>query len=179
MPSGPDEVEAYIKSLEQKGSSPVDSFGDRALKAAKEDHDWDVLAEYLEKKGEVTPDIREFLVAILRKEAKRPNRRPRNAAAILVPHLEIAAFVFDRKQNGEKYPIQQAAKFFRRDSRFVHRAVKSYPNLTEKQAAFVLSGSPRTRASWCARCASLTLSRTSCRMQSGEVLPLVAPGRPL
>jgi hypothetical protein len=145
MPSSPDEVEAYIKSLEQEGSSPVDNFGDRALKAAKECHDWDVLAEYLEKEGEVTPGIRKFFVEIMRKEVKRPPHRLRKAAAILVSHLEIAAFVFDQKQKGAKDHIQRAAKFFRRDSRFVHRAVKSWPNLNEKQVAFVLNGSPRFR----------------------------------
>jgi hypothetical protein len=145
IPSSPDEVEAYIKSLEQEGSSPVDNFGDRVLKAAKECHDWDMLAEYLEKEGEVTPDIRKFLVAMLRDEVKRPKRRPRKAA-ILVSHLEIAAFVFDQKQKGASDPIQRAVKLFDRDSRFVHRAVKSWPNLDEKQVAFVLSGSPRFKA---------------------------------
>jgi hypothetical protein len=129
---------------------PTQSVGDRYfLRPAQEDGDWEALADYLEKRGEVTPAIQAFLVDFFIRacrdgRALRRQKRPQKART-LTGSLELAAFVFDLKQKGARDYTVQAERFFGVDRRAVQRAVNAWPKINAEIAAFVISGSPRFR----------------------------------
>jgi hypothetical protein len=113
------------------------NFGDRFLEAARRG-DWDALIDYLERGFEVTPAIREFLVAVLRDEAKRPKRSRPHKARTLTAQLEPAALVFHLKNKGARDPIKQTAEKLGLEERAVHRAVAAHRTMDEEWANFVL-----------------------------------------
>src|SRR5262245_9641435 len=119
-------------------------FGDRFPLSAAKAGDWEELASYIEREGEVTPAMRKFLAAVLRGEAKRPKRRPRTAA-IRKRHLEIAALVFELKQRGAKDFIGQASEFFGIDVKAVGRAANDFPHMDAETSSLVLAASPKFR----------------------------------
>jgi hypothetical protein len=98
----------------------IDSFVlDPALRG-----DWDALAQHLERGGRITQRQREFLIAVLRGEVKRPKHRPGRGATVEKGEA-IAYFVEDAKRNGTRAgkAVEAAAKHFAVTTRTVQRAV--------------------------------------------------------
>jgi hypothetical protein len=94
-----------------------------ALYAAAERHDWRELARHIASGGEITPEIRKFIVAVLRGEVTRPKKRPPSSAAV-DRHLTVATFVFLARRFGIKNATQKAAQKYYLDHRSVQRILK-------------------------------------------------------
>ena len=97
------EFEEWLRAEENRSKKTADfEFGDRwVLAPVIEDGEFEPLADYLERGGPVTPDIRAFLARDLRRKVKRREGKPRQAA-ILRRDLVIAAVAFNWEQRGEK-----------------------------------------------------------------------------
>ena len=95
---------------------------------AARDGDWGPLARYLEASEPVTPDIRKFLIEVLRGDRKRPNNRPASANT-LNREYEIAEFVMKLEDAGKRRgAIAEAEKKFHCSRSTVQRAVKKHGN---------------------------------------------------
>jgi hypothetical protein len=134
------------RSPQEKPSPPPvkAEFGDRFLKPAIEDGDWDPLADYLDRGFPLTAAIRNFLVEVLRGEQKRPKSHRPKKMVTPTAYLEVAAFVLDLKQKGARDPIKQATEAgFGMDRRTIQRAVAAWPNLTAETAAEIMVATGR------------------------------------
>lgn len=94
--------------------------------------DWEVLAQHLERGGRISQPQREFLIAVLRGEVKRPKHRPRKEATAEGGE-DIAYFVLDAKRNGTRAgkATEAAAKHFGVTTRTVQRAVARHGGTVE------------------------------------------------
>ena len=91
MPSKPPRATAIGKTISKRSRPPTDwlpnnadkeallnwvnSGPDKCALLAARDGDWEPLARYLEAGEPVTPDVRKFLIEVLRDDRKRPNNR--------------------------------------------------------------------------------------------------------
>ena len=108
-------------------NSGPDKLAKWALLAAR-DGDWESLARYLEAGEPVTPDVRKFLIEVLRGDRKRPNNRP-SSANTLTREYEIAEFVMKQEDAGKRRgAIAEAEKKFHCSRSTVQRAVKKHGN---------------------------------------------------
>ena len=87
----------------------VNSGPDRWVLLAARDGDWGSLALYLEAGEPVTPDIRKFLIEVLRGDRKRPNNRPPSANT-RTREYEIAEFVMKLEDAGKRRGVIAAAE---------------------------------------------------------------------
>ena len=100
----------------------VNSGPDKWVLLAARDGDWGSLARYLEAGEPVTPDIRKFLIELLRGDRKRPNNRP---AKTLTREYEIAEFVMKLEDAGKgRGAIGKAESEFNCSRSTVQRALK-------------------------------------------------------
>ena len=106
----------------------VNSGPDKWVLLAARDGDWESLARYLEAGEPVTPDIRKFLIEVLRGDRKRPNNRA-PLANTLTREYEIAEFVMKLEAAGKRRgAIAEAEKKFHCSRSTVQRALKKYRN---------------------------------------------------
>jgi hypothetical protein len=103
-----------------------------ALYAAAERHDWQELATYIASGREITPEIKKFIVAVLRGEVKRPKKRPPSSAAA-ARHLDVATFVYLARRFGIKNATQKAAQKYNLDHRSVQRLLRGNAALSAKK----------------------------------------------
>jgi hypothetical protein len=98
---------------------------DEALVPFALDGDWEPLASYIEKGGDINDDIRKFIVDVLKGKVRRPKNRPRRAATLL-HHAKIAWHVREWTAEGlePEAAIEKAMEFFNVDRRTVQRAMK-------------------------------------------------------
>ena len=100
----------------------------RCVLLAARDGDWEPLARYLEAGELVTPDIRKFLIELLRDDRKRPNNR-HSSANTLTRDYEIAEFVMKQEDAGKgRGVIAEAEKKFHCSRSTVQRALKKHRN---------------------------------------------------
>ena len=106
-------------------NSGPDKLAKWALLAAR-DGDWESLARYLEAGEPVTPDVRKFLIEVLRGDRKRPNNRP-SSANTLTREYEIAEFVMKLEDAGKRRGvIAKAVEKFHCSRSTVDRAVNKH-----------------------------------------------------
>ena len=111
------------KALLNWANSGPDKLAKWALLAAR-DGDWESLARYLEAGEPVTPDVRKFLIEVLRGDRKRPNNRP-SSANTLNREYEIAEFVMKLEDAGKvRGAIAKAEEKFNCSRSTVQRALK-------------------------------------------------------
>ena len=144
MPSKPPRATAIGKTVSKRSRPPIDwlpnnadkeallnwvnSGPDKVVLLAARDGDWGPLARYLEASEPVTPDIRKFLIEVLRGDRKRPNNRPASANT-LNREYEIAEFVMKLEDAGKRRgAIAEAEKKFHCSRSTVQRAVKKHGN---------------------------------------------------
>jgi hypothetical protein len=100
---------------------------DDALVPFALDGDWEPLASYIEKGGDINDDMRKFIVGVLRGKRKVPRKggRPPRAATLL-HHAKIAWQVRKWRADGlgDEASIEKAMEFFDVDRRTVQRALK-------------------------------------------------------
>jgi hypothetical protein len=87
----------------------LNSGPDKCVLLAARDGDWEPLARYLEAGELVTPDIRKFLIELLRGDRKRPNNR-HSSANTLTRDYEIAEFVMKLEDSGKRRGVIAAAE---------------------------------------------------------------------
>jgi hypothetical protein len=106
----------------------LNSGPDKCVLLAARDGDWEPLARYLEAGELVTPDIRKFLIELLRGDRKRPNNR-HSSANTLTRDYEIAEFVMKLEDAGKgRGAIAEAENKFNCSRSTVQRAVKKHGN---------------------------------------------------
>jgi hypothetical protein len=103
-----------------------------ALYAAAERHDWQELARYIASGGEITPEIKKFIAAVLRGEVKRPKKRPPSGPAA-DRHRDVATFVYLARRFGIKNATQKAAQKYNLDHRSVQRLLRENAALSAKK----------------------------------------------
>ena len=95
---------------------------------AARDGDWESLARYLEAGEPVTPDVRKFLIEVLRDIRKRPNNRA-PLASTLTREYKIAEFVMKLEDAGKgRGAIAKAEEEFHCSRSTVQRAVEKHGN---------------------------------------------------
>ena len=106
----------------------LNSGPDKCALLAARDGDREPLARYLEAGEPVTPDIRKFLIEVLRDDRKRPNNR-HSSANTLTRDYEIAEFVMKLEDAGKgRGAIAEAEKKFHCSRSTVQRAVQKNRN---------------------------------------------------
>jgi hypothetical protein len=87
----------------------LNSGPDKCVLLAARDGDWGSLVRYLEAGMPDTPDIRKFLIEVLRGDRKRPNHRP-SSANKRTREYEIAEFVMKLEDAGKRRGVIAAAE---------------------------------------------------------------------
>ena len=106
----------------------LNSGPDKCALLAARDGDWEPLARYLEAGEPVTPDVRKFLIEVLRDIRKRPNNRAPSAST-LTREYKIAEFVMKLEDAGKgRGAIAEAENKFNCSRSTVQRAVKKHGN---------------------------------------------------
>src|SRR5262249_49020616 len=83
-------------------------LGDRFFLAAAKFGDWEELASYIERDGEITPAMRAFLARVLRGREKRPPNRPRSGVRAK-KQITVAAYALVLKAAGVHHSASAAA----------------------------------------------------------------------
>jgi hypothetical protein len=102
--------------------------------------DWDSLAAHIERGGEITPEMREFLAGVLRKKVKRAANRPPKEDTRLF-HKAIAMFrIFLQEQRGLSATAAEArvAEDFGVDRSTVQRAMRRLKAEADKSPTYRL-----------------------------------------
>jgi hypothetical protein len=96
----------------------LDRFFLRAAKIG----DWEELASYIERGGEITPAMRVFLARVLRGQEKRlPNRPPSGVTA--KEQLTAAAYALALKAAGVRDSRVETSKQFNVNAKYLERAL--------------------------------------------------------
>jgi hypothetical protein len=101
------------------------NLGDRFFLAAAKTGDWEELASYIERDGEITPAIRAFLVRVLRRQEKRlPNRPP--SGVTMKDQFAAAAYALALKASGVRNFRIEAGDQFRVGQKYLARALAQW-----------------------------------------------------
>jgi hypothetical protein len=102
---------------------------DDALVPFALDGDWEPLASYIEKGGDINNDMRKFIVDVLKGKVRRPKGSPPRAKTLL-HHAEIAWHVRKWRTQGlgPEAAIEKVMEKFNIDRRTVQRALKDCPD---------------------------------------------------
>jgi len=123
-------------------------LGDRFFLAAAKFGDWEELASYIERDGEITPAMRAFLARVLRGREKRPPNRPRSGVRAK-KQITVAAYALALKAAGVHDSRIVTCEQFSIEAKYLERALalwkqrdRRYEEVETVIAAIIPSLSP-------------------------------------